>query len=312
MPKPHVVMQKQVRERLQGKAGNARMAEIRTLLRELPPFSDGPYGTVRKKLMSELVIAKKKSKQAHRDDTYRVEKEGARQLCLVGLPNTGKSALFMSLTGKYSRQGEYSFTTLAPVAGLITWKDAKLQIIDLPGLPLSLDHKKSVDIKLLDYIRGQSYLVWVVGLDADPISQFNAIRSAVGDSSHRRVVVVGTKADIASSEHAERFMNAVQGYTSVIVSAAGGENIESMKDLLYQQSGLLRIFLRVPGEKHMDPIHVDVGSTVRTVINTLHRDMAGRLRSARVWGRSAKFDGQNVGLDHCLAEDDILELHLRS
>jgi hypothetical protein len=40
----------------------------------------------------------------------------------------------------------------------------------------------------------------------------------------------------------------------------------------------------------------------------VHNDLAQSHHGARVWGRSAKFDGQRVGRAHALAEDDVIEL----
>ena len=30
---------------------------------------------------------------------------------------------------------------------------------------------------------------------------------------------------------------------------------------------------------------------------------------SRIWGKSAKFPGQKIGMDHILKDDDIVELH---
>jgi ribosome-interacting GTPase 1 len=43
----------------------------------------------------------------------------------------------------------------------------------------------------------------------------------------------------------------------------------------------------------------------------LHKDFVSRFRFARVWGRSAKFDGMVVRkFGHVLEDNDIVEIHL--
>ena len=43
----------------------------------------------------------------------------------------------------------------------------------------------------------------------------------------------------------------------------------------------------------------------------VHKDFIRKFRFARIWGKSAKFDGQQVGIEHKLKDDDIVELHLK-
>jgi hypothetical protein len=43
----------------------------------------------------------------------------------------------------------------------------------------------------------------------------------------------------------------------------------------------------------------------------VHKDFVRRFDYARVWGLSAKFEGQRVGLNHLLKEGDVIELHLK-
>lgn len=310
MPKPHAVMQRQIRERLQGTTGGARVAEIKRLLKELPPFTDGPYGTMRKRLQDELEIAKRRTKHSHHEDSFEVEKEGVRTFQLIGLPNVGKSTLFTALTGKYSRQAAHGYTTAGPVAGLFTWNDAKFQLIDLPAVPLPGSARKGTDVQLLNFIRGQNCQIWVIGLDSDPGGQMEALSSAVGESGERRIVVVGNKADLASGANLAGFERAAGKHPRA--TAADGESNEKIKELAYSISGLIRIFMRVPGRSETDPMHVDAETAVKEVMEKIHKGMSGRFRSANVWGKSVKFDGQNVGLNHKLADGDILELHLRS
>ena len=45
--------------------------------------------------------------------------------------------------------------------------------------------------------------------------------------------------------------------------------------------------------------------------NKLHKSFLDRFKFARVWGKSAKFDGQKLMTGHKLKDGDIVELHLR-
>jgi ribosome-interacting GTPase 1 len=57
-----------------------------------------------------------------------------------------------------------------------------------------------------------------------------------------------------------------------------------------------------------EPMIMKNGSTVQDVCNKIHRNMAKNFRYGLVWGKSAKFAGQKVGLDHELADEDVLTI----
>jgi uncharacterized protein len=75
----------------------------------------------------------------------------------------------------------------------------------------------------------------------------------------------------------------------------------------------MKIYTKEPGKKpRMDrPLCVKKGSTIRDMAAQIHKDFIRKFRFARVWGKSARFAGQQVGLDHPLEDEDIVEIHLR-
>jgi len=95
---------------------------------------------------------------------------------------------------------------------------------------------------------------------------------------------------------------------AVTVSALERKGLESLSRRLIDLIGLIRVFTQKGGAASEKPLVVPLGSTVQDVANIIHRELAGGLRHARVWGRSVRVPGQIVGKNHMLQTDDRVEL----
>lgn len=84
------------------------------------------------KLRRELITPKGGSSGG--GEGFDVAKTGDARIGFVGFPSVGKSTLLTNLAGVYSEVAEYEFTTLTTVPGVIRYKGAKIQLLDLPGI----------------------------------------------------------------------------------------------------------------------------------------------------------------------------------
>ena len=77
---------------------------------------------------------------------------------------------------------------------------------------------------------------------------------------------------------------------------------------IYDQIDMIRIYLKPQGQEAdmKEPLIVKRGNTVGDVCELIHRDFRNAFRYAMVWGKSAKFPGQTVGMDHVVEDEDIL------
>src|SRR3989344_6021750 len=83
-------------------------------------------------------IAQLREKQQSRGGSqtygFAVSKSGDATVILVGFPSVGKSTLLNTLTGSKSEVAAYAFTTLTVIPGVLKYKGAKIQILDVPGI----------------------------------------------------------------------------------------------------------------------------------------------------------------------------------
>jgi ribosome-interacting GTPase 1 len=97
-------------------------------------------------------------------------------------------------------------------------------------------------------------------------------------------------------------------YTAV--SADANKNIELLKREIYNKLDFVRIYMKPKGQDAdlEEPLIMPRNSTVQNICNKIHRNMVRDFKFAQVWGKSVKFGGQMVGLEHKIIDEDVLTI----
>jgi ribosome-interacting GTPase 1 len=127
----------------------------------------------------------------------------------------------------------------------------------------------------------------------------------------KSAIIVLSKYDIALSEVVD-LLKAEYGKSFRIIetSAMTNTNALEVSRELANTLRILRIFTKIPGKKAdmVEPYIVREGINVIELAETVHRDLALSFKFARIWGKRT-FDGQKVGKEHILYDEDVVELH---
>ncbi len=254
-----------------------------------------------------------------------IEKEGAAQVAVIGLPNSGKSQLISTITNASPPVAEYPFTTHSATPGMMEFENIKIQMLDTPPLV-----HQAIQFWLPPLLRQADVLLIMLDLSRNPLEQMEAIiaqlkkmRIVLGDGGvgddpeftiwHRKALIIGNKLDLdgASQNYAALKAEYEGRFPVIAVSAKQGTGLEELKAKIYEVLDIIRVYTKAPGSKadFSDPIVIDRGSTLADAAAEVHKDFAAGMKFARIWG-SGKHDGVMAKRDHILEDGDIIELHL--
>ncbi len=307
MPMPHRTFAQVAKRRLTGKEGRERIREVNALLAELPDYRNGPYADLRKWLLAEIEDTRVRSSAVHRD-SIAVRREGAAQVALVGPPNVGKSTLLQALSEIQIKTGDYPFTTLRPVPALTRIGGVLVQLVEIPGLIGGATDDRGGGRALLGVLRTVDAIVYCCRAGADPADLRVVLAEVAAAGIDKPAVLAATRADEADDGALERLATAFPELPIVRVSVLDEASVDAFREAVWALTGLIRVRLRKDGAIDPEPLALDPGATVADVADWVHHDLGATFSGARVWGPSARFDGQRVGREHEVVDGDIVEI----
>ncbi len=311
------------------KTAEERLDCLRRMWTELPKHKASEK--VQAELKTKISETKKELEKERRSPgkkggvSYKIPHQGAGQVIVLGGPNAGKSSVLTKLTRATPAVAPFPFTTREPSAGMMSWEDVRVQLVDMP--PITADYMEGY---ISSMVRSADACLLLVDLADDDgpfatqavIDRLAEVKATLIGTppadpedptiEYVKTLLVGTKLDadgaadrleIVGEMFAERF-------PILTVDLESGQNLEELRTAIYRFLNVIRVYTKRPGKPaDMDsPFTLPVGGTVFDLAEQVHREVAEKLKSAKIWGTGV-FDGQTVTKDHVLHDKDVVELH---
>jgi small GTP-binding protein len=268
----------------------------------------------------------KKSGGMRQRSAFLIEKAGAGQVVLIGLPNSGKSSLIKSLTNAQPEIGDYPFTTHSPSPAMMMYENIQIQLVDTP--PITSDYMETWHSELIKGADGVLVILDLAG--ADPSLDFLILQEKLSEKRielvpfsqeilaeekqfKKNTLIIGNKKDLppADKNITELKDNLPQEFELIPISANIENLMDELRSQIFKLLKVLRVYSKIPGKKadHNEPYVFKEGSTLMDMAKSVHKDFYQKLRFARIWGKE-KYQGQKVNRDYVLQDEDIIELHI--
>lgn len=257
--------------------------------------------------------------------SYRIPRQGAGTVVVLGGPNAGKSSVLAELTNATPDVAPYPFTTREPFPAMMPCHGVLVQLIDTPPVtdahfePYINSFTRTADLVLLcmdgssddapedtaaviSHLESRkTLLAETTGFDDNDFSRL-CIKT-------RLVVTRGDDPDVGTRLDFLRDMTP-RRLPVVFVEFDRPDSAELLRDAIYESLQVVRVYTKAPGTAgvYEEPFTVPIGGTVEDLARQVHRDLAEKLKFARIWGTGVH-DGQPVGREHVLHDGDMLELH---
>lgn len=239
------------------------------------------------KLRKELVIEKKKS---HKPKSV-IRKEGAAQVCVIGMTNSGKSTLLNSLTNARVEIADYPYTTKEPKVGMMLYNDLQFQLIEIPSTfnseSLGLLHSCDLIVMVLDSTQN---------VDKQKTELMKVLKANRLDG--KKIVFAKNKSKVCGLDQ-----------SIVCIDAQTRIGINELKGEIWGSLNLIKVYTKSPKKpKDIPALALEKDSTVEDLAGEIHKDFVKTFKFAKIYN-STKFSGRKVGLEYKLQDNDVVEIH---
>lgn len=285
---------------LNAKSDEEKLKYLEEMIRECPKHKSSEKMLAnlktRKIKLVEKIDRLKKSRKSGKSSAETIKKLDM-QVAIIGNTNSGKSSIMSKLTNANTPISEIPFTTRTPIQGIMDYEGVQIQIIDLPSIK-----DENFDIG----IANTADLLLIIITDFNEIEEIlNLLPKAKGNK-----LILFNKSDTLTENEKRKISERLKSkkYNFVLVSINQKESIEELKEAIFRNFDIIRIYLKEPGkEPSHKPMIMPPDSTVLDVANKISHHLAKTLKEIHIWGPSSKFPNQKVGINHKVLDKDIIE-----
>jgi len=180
--------------------------------------------------------------------------------------------------------------------------DVVIKKKDRGGVAIELSKNARIDGEVAKSIT-QEYLI-----NANIVIRGNVDEEKLMDAlSGNRVYIPA----VIAINKIDKYRDKITGSTddkTILVSAKTGFGIEELKETIFNALSLVRIYMKPEGGKAdmKHPLVLKRGAKIRDACRKIHREFVKNFRYAIVWGPSASFPGQRVGMNHEVKDGDVV------
>jgi len=274
------------------KAGTSaeRLAALKKMISTAPKHKSAEKLNAQlKRRLADLKKDIEKEKKSGKGKSFAIRKEGAATIVFLGTADSNKTKLFAQLSKlDYKSENLYSMQMK-----MIRFETVWLQGIDLPAIHAGFAGSPMAGL-VFGLIRAADLMVLVTKSEAEKSLIETELKKA-------RIVLSGEKKlDIEFTKLPFIQFNFSESSTA--------KDFADLKANIWRKLGKIRVQTKTHSAVAEKPLVLKIGATVRSLAETVHKDFIRKFRYAKIWGPSARFAGQQVGLEHRLQDGDIVEL----
>ena len=156
---------------------------------------------------------------------------------LVGFPNAGKSSLVNKISSGRPKVGDYPFTTLEPVLGIVQYGGNSFVVADIPGLLEGASEGKGLGHQFLKHIERTHTLLFVIdGFAEDAYQQFTVLKKELKafhpKLAEKPYLIALNKSDLGIEKALKDFKKHKDSV--IVTSAMNGEGCKELVSALDQ------------------------------------------------------------------------------
>ncbi len=194
--------------------------------------TDKYLGMLRRKISRTKLEIKEAKKRKH-GIGFITRHKGNATAVLVGFPSTGKSSILNRIARVDSKVGSYAFTTTTIIEGMLEYKNAQIQVLDLPGIIEGAHIGIGMGRKIISAVRGSDLIVFVADSSADYAKQMQVLINELAALG----IFVKEKPDV-------KWLNSKGFKIEVNKSTLPNEVIE----MIFKEMGIKECRIRILGE----------------------------------------------------------------